>query len=93
MCYRTFCPEAYRGSRAVVQWAFPPAPICRFPAELHQRLLSEDHVSDRPLGSAAERRGENSLQAVGANVPAGQALPFMTLSFVPPHIMTIRRLL
>lgn len=35
-------------------------------------------MCDRPLGSAAERRGENPLQALGADVPAGQALPFIT---------------
>lgn len=43
-------------------------------------------MSDRPLGSAAERRGENPLPAVGANVPAGQALPFITLSFFSPRV-------
>lgn len=54
------------------------------PAELHQRLLSEDHVSDRPAGSASECRGENPLQAMGANVPAGQDLTSTTLSFFSP---------
>lgn len=54
-------------------------PVC--PAELHQRLLSEDHVSGRPAGSASECRGENPLQTLGANIPAGQDLTSTTLSF------------
>lgn len=48
-------------------------PVCH--AELHQRLLSEVHMSDRPAGSASECRGDNPFQTLGANIPAGQDLP------------------
>lgn len=48
--------------------------ISCFSAELHKCLLSEDHVRGRPVGSRAQRSGQDPLEAVGAYFPAGQSL-------------------
>lgn len=45
-----------------------------FCAELHQYLLSEDHVCGWSLGPWAERGGQDPLQTVGADFPAGRYL-------------------
>ena len=53
--------------------------IAHFSTELHQHLLSEDHVCGRPFGSQAERSGQDTLETLGSYFPAGQCLDLSSL--------------